>query len=170
MFKWLRNLSKKKKDTLYKLQKKSIRAIFKVHHKSHTSILFELSGITKIENICRNEELKLMVQYKEKLLPTAILNMIDEAIDVEPRKTRSQNNNQLKIKDSYYPGMLLYDMLEEWNNCNNEIKHRSYPMKSYIQRIKKYTQNSSIIVCYKKNCIGCYNTNTNINELLDYMD
>ena len=166
---WLRNLSKKKKETLNILQKKALRAIFKVHHKSHTSILFELSGITKIENICRNEELKIMVQYKEKLLPTAIISMIDEAIDVEHRKTRSQNNNQLKIKDSYFPGMLLYDILEEWNNCNNEIKYRSYPIKSYIQRIKKYTQNSSISVCNKKNCINCYYTNTNINKLLDYM-
>ena len=165
---WLRKLSKNKKLTLFNLQKKAVRAIFKANNKCHTDPLFLLSGITKIENICKNESLKIMVQYKENLLPSAIKNMISDAIDNSPRNTRSQNSNELKIKTTYFQGMLVYDLLAEWNKCNSEIKYRTYPLQSYYQRIKKYTQTLSQKSCNESNCINCKHTDPD--KFLKYMD
>ena len=109
-----------------------------------------------------------MVQYKENLLPSAIKNMISNAIDNSPRNTRSQNSNELKIKTTYFQGMLVYDLLAEWNKCNSEIKYRTYPLQSYYQRIKKYTQTLSQKLCNESNCINCKHTDPD--KFLKYMD
>ena len=86
---WIPKIKSTQLKKLVTLQKKALRAIFKVKYNTHTSYLFHLSQITKIDKVVEKESILLMHKYHKKELPEAVAEIIDN-IRVIGCNTRSQ--------------------------------------------------------------------------------
>ena len=152
---WLQKLPPTKIKTLQILQKRALRALFCAKYNCHTSKLFELSRITRIDQLCEKESIILMHDFKEKKLPTAIMNMISDATKREIRETRSQELDELHIGNNYKKDDMLYEILTYWNKSSCEVKHLSISKKSVSQRVTVNLINKSKEECTKIRCHSC---------------
>ena len=163
---WLPKLNTKQLDTLITLQKRAIRAIFNSKYNSHTNILFQYSHITKVEDICEAESLKMMYQYKEGLLPFGVSQTIKKFTEASTFLTRSNATPKITIR-GLRKDDILYEMITYWNKCNLEIKDQTYKMPSVKQRIKGYLRKRYNFNCHRQKCFSCFRTNET--ALLEYM-
>ena len=53
---WLANQPQKNIKTISNIQKRALRALFNTNYNSHTQLLFDISGIEKVENICSKRD------------------------------------------------------------------------------------------------------------------
>ena len=152
---WIPNISKKQTKMLQTLQKRAIRNIFNLKYNSHTSKYFQISKITKIENIFEKESLLLAYKYKEKKLPNAIMNLFENSQHEPNILTRSQNNSILRPKRELKPGFLMYDILNFWNKASKSL--REEPTYKIFKR--KITENHNVYIeCMKNECYACKKT------------
>ena len=110
-----------------------------------------------------------MYKYKEKKLPDAIMNMIDEVTKKHGQKTRIQETSKLYINPFLDQGDTLYEMISQWNNNDLEIKMKSYGTKSVKERINHHFRQKYISKCEKANCYSCQNTIFDETQLIPYM-
>ena len=97
-----------------------------------------------------------MYQYKHNRLPKALSTMIDNSIQFDDNRTRFEG---LKAKNNQKPGTLIFDLIKEWNICDDiYIKQRTYKTKSIKARIKKYYQKKSYTTCTTNSCRSCMAT------------
>ena len=164
---WLSKISKKQLKILITLQKRALRALFCARYNSHTDILFELSRITKVEDIVEREYLKLMYEFKEKKLPTAINDLISKYTTSNKTVTRHQRNEFNYTLNGFRKGDIIYDMVHCWNSSNSEIKEISYEMPSVKHRINKLQRDRYNFDCNRESCFSCFRTNRV--QLEDYM-
>ena len=168
---WLQKLSNRDIQSLEVLQKKAVRALFKVKYNSHTGRLFELSRIVKVEDIAKKDNLMMMYKFKEKMLPKAIENMILEATKRHDRQTRFQlNETNKKIlipNSSLKHHNILYKMLDYWNQSCIEIKSSTYKLGTVKKRIDHYLRLKHDHFCDKIGCYSCYRFDEE--KILKYM-
>ena len=152
---WLPKISNAQLDELSKLQKKALRAIFKTKYNSHTNKLYELSCITKVSDIFQKESLKLMYQHKESVAPIAISKLISDHTSLGSVRTRNQQSASTLSVIGFRKGDLLYDLIQNWNNCNLSLKNSTYDIKSINKRIHHY-QTLNYKPCDKEKCYNCF--------------
>ena len=157
---WMPKISNSELQSLATLQKRALRAIFCSKYNAHTNVLFYLSRITKVEDLIENESLKLMYQFKNLLLPPAIMQLISNFTASSKATTRNQkcvnsfSINGLRKNDS------IYEIVKNWNECKLiEIKERSYELPSVKSRIKKYQRDRYNFSCERSRCHSCFYTN-----------
>ena len=159
---WLPKITNQQLYTLSKLQKRAIRSIFNANIKSHTDILFDLSRITKVNNLFQSESLKMMYQFKEGLLPLAVENLIKKHTKRLVVKTRNQNLSTNYSVVGLRKGDSIYEMIQCWNNADIEIKYNSYSKRSVSQRINHFQRQSYNLECKQNNCFNCFRTNEDV--------
>ena len=163
---WLPKLNQNQIKTLATLQKRALRAIFNTHHLTHTTPLFNLSHITRVEDLAEAESLKMLYKYKNDLLPSGTCQIIKKFTESSLSQTRSQNSqNTLNVK-GLMKNDTLYEAVKFWNQSNIEIKTNTYKMISVKQRIKKHLRDR-YKNCDNERCISCFKTNSTALE--EYM-
>ena len=153
---WLQKLPATKIKTLQTLQNRAIRALFCARYNCHTSKMYDLSRITRIDQICERESIILMHDFKESKLPNAIMNMISDATRREIRATRSQDLDNLHIGKSYKKDDLMYSIITHWNKSDCEVKNLSISKKSVAQRVTVNLINkNNQVKCTRIECHSC---------------
>ena len=115
--------------------------------------MFIASNITKVANICLNDQLNIMYQHKNNILPKAISNIITEAeSNLRPER---QKANKINIKTYANTGIIAYDMLENWKKLDDPIKTKKFSPITVKRRIKSYLQLNSENLCKKSECHAC---------------
>ena len=166
---WLKNQPQKNIHILENIQKKAIRAIFSTKYNAHTEDLFILSNIVKIENICLNDELKLMHNYIKGSIPIPIYDIIKITEGkIRPRMRRKSRN----IKTFKNTGNIAFDLIHNWQKFDLSLsdkkdKHK-YSHSTIKNMIKLYLQKKSSRECLVENCFSCPKTPT-IKRLKNYM-
>ena len=113
---WLKNQPISKINILKKLQNKAVRSIFCAKYTCHTDPLYKLSGIVKVNNICKVELLFTMYQYKYGNLPKPLLELIQNSLIPKNEQTRTA---ELRIHGKHKQGTLLFDLIKTWNECDD---------------------------------------------------
>ena len=163
---WLYDQPLKNIKALTILQKKAIRAIFCTKSNSHTEDLFSLSKIIKVKNICHNDQLKFMYQYKENMLPTAISNIITPTMAT----TKASRSKALAhFKTTSNTGNFAFDMINQWNKFNSPIKYKKYSLITVKDKIKTYLQKLYEAKCSKTECHACERT-PSMKKIRDYIN
>ena len=154
---WLQKINAKEMNQLKVLQKRAIRALFNVKYNCHTNDLFELSGIVKVEDITKRENLTCMYLYKERLLPKPIQEMITKATSKHEKNTRSTDTEKLYINTGILKeDNTLFKMIDFWNKTQIEIKSKSYSLPTVRKRIDFHISQKSKTKCEKIGCNSCY--------------
>ena len=163
---WLLDQPLKNHKILEKIQKKAVRILFNAKPNSHTENMFTISNITKIRNLCLNDQLNIMYQHQFNYLPKAISNIIIEAAShLRPERKKARFIN---IKTYDNTGNIAYDMINNWNKWPDEMtKTKKYSPITVKKRIKKYLQSKSLYLCNKSECHSCNLTPT-IDKLIAY--
>ena len=154
---WLPKISKTQLNCLFGLQKKALRAVFNTRFNSHTNVLFQMSKVVKVTDICKKESLKFMYQFKENKLPVAISNIIKKHTSIQKSVTRSQKSSTNLTIRGLRNGDTLFDIITHWNESDIEIKENTYEHKSVNQRINHYLR-KSYSTCEKSSCFNCFRT------------
>lgn len=163
---WLYEQPMKNLKILEVLQKKAIRAIFCTKSNSHTTNLFSLSKIITVRNLCANDQLKIMYQFKEKLLPSAISNIIEPTLAITKNSRAKTNAHHRTTKNT---GNFAFDMIHQWNKFDSPIKHKRSSLPTVKNSIKSYLQKLTESKCNKPDCHACLRTPP-IKKLYDYMN
>ena len=74
---WINKITEKQLKMLKIIQKNALRIVFNTKYNAHTSVLFELSKITKIENIYERNSLLMTYKFQSRNLPKAIIEMYE---------------------------------------------------------------------------------------------
>ena len=147
-------INKKELNKISRLQKISIRLIFKAKPMVHTAPLFKMAGIIPAEHTFRIEAIKLVykcVNQNPKLIqPTAIKEML-------LNRTGARNSQRLNEDKQNIPltrkNGLVYNILKCWNNASRELKN-SGSIYSLNKQIKASAIND-LEECRQANCHIC---------------
>ena len=147
-------INKKELNKISRLQKISIRLIFKAKPMVHTSPLFKMACIIPAEHTFRIEAIKLVykcVNENPKLIqPTAIKEML-------LNRTGARNSQRLNEDKQNIPltrkNGLVYNILKCWNNASQELKN-SGSIYSLNKQIKASAIND-LEECRQANCHIC---------------
>ena len=91
----------KNMDCISILQKKCLHILNFAPINSHTNSLFLLDEVIKFTDVIKIEQLKLVFQFKHKLLPMDILNLFELNSAVSSQVTRNVFNEGLFIPRIY---------------------------------------------------------------------
>ena len=149
---WLSSITKKQLQTLKTLQKKAIRIIYNLRYNAHTDKYFEISKITKVDNIFEKDSLLLTHKFHMWKLPKAIIKLFNDSIYDPNRLTRSQTSCVYKLKRNLKDGVLMHDIIKNWNNIDKSLRDEI----NYIDFKSKITKMlNRYIDCDKENCYVC---------------
>ena len=149
---WMSFLTKKQINDLKVLQKKAIRVIYGAPINSHTSNLFRISGITKVDKIVENESIMLIRNYINKQLPRNLNNIIDDLIRENKKATRSANNQIFQPKIKYQKQTILTKAIIAWNGTSNDNKNIKQLKKLKNKLVQEQNVHSN---CNDRNCRPC---------------
>jgi len=116
--------TKKNLDSLFILQKRAIRIIYKAKYRDHTNPLFYESKILRLNDIIKFNQIVFIYDQINKNLPPSFN-------DTWNKHCRAVDYN-LRNKEDYYIPMLkyrklskhpLYDIPRQWNNFDLNFKH-----------------------------------------------
>ena len=147
--------SKSKINELFTLQKQALRLIFDAKRNVHTGKLFELAKILPITKLYETECTKLVFKNKfdpsymdQPLAVRELINFPDSNID-----RLYADKNRIKIPNHYKNGHCFYNILNSWNNSDND-----YKMAGNLYSLKKMIKEditNSHPPCTIKNCHIC---------------
>ena len=99
---------------------------------SHTNQLFIKQNMLKMDDIIKTQQLKLVYEFKNNILPYDLMNLFKTINNVYNYKTRSNDNKRLFIPEIHtttygnkslkYQGPLLWNKISKTNPIINEIK------------------------------------------------
>ena len=152
---YMDKLSKTQMKELYSLQKQAVRLIFNARKNVHTEKLFKLANIVPITKLYESECCKLV--YKHKYDPSC--NEQPIAIG-ELLKSEQHNSsrlyddlNKIKIPSSYKSDHCFYQIINTWNQMDNDVK-MSGNLWSLKRRLKE-EHIQSLQQCNINNCSIC---------------
>ena len=149
---WISNITKKQLKMLKTLQKKAIRIIYNLRYNAHTDKYFEISNITKVDKIFEKDSLLLTHKFHMGKLPKAIKKLFDDSIYDPNRLTRSQTSCIYKIQRQLKEGILMHDIIKNWNNLDKSFRDET----NYFDFKKKIVKwQNEYIDCDKPNCYVC---------------
>ena len=134
------------------IQKKALRILFSARFNTHCSKLYQLSGITPVDELLEKESLIFMKKYCNNLQPKAFEEIIGEPkID----SLRSSSEKTYKIPKNLKVNDCFYDILSSWNKADKVIKEAKNhkELKSILK--KRSTKNQSEYSCKVKKCYSC---------------
>ena len=155
-------------EVLKKLQKKAVRLVYRAPINCHTKKLFYYSEIIPVDKLYHFEAVKLMFKNKNELYKNKQPKTINEILTKEciTRETRQSNDYyKIKINNEYKKGQAIYNITQEWNNADLELK-QSGNIKILKRSIKEYNKNYK--QCIKKDCVICLKDNHR--DYLKYMN
>ena len=136
-----------------------MRAVFRAKYNCHSDALFQLSRVTRVEDIFALESLKIMYQFKNGILAPALKSEIKAHTKIEHPKTRNQKSEANYSIIGLRKNDLFYEMIDTWNKSSIDIKERTYSMSSVKERIKYALRNKNEFICQRKKCFSCFATN-----------
>ena len=142
-------------NELYRLQKQAVRLIFNARKNVHSEKLFKLAGILPLTKMYEYEAIKMIYKFKQEPLsdtqPLAIRELIIPQNHESIRLYQEQN--KIRIPNSYKYGHSLYNMIRLWNNSNPDAR-----IAGNIWSLKKLLKNDfiqSLPTCHTKDCNIC---------------
>ena len=137
---------------LQSIQKKALRIIYNTKVNAHTSELFNISKIPRIENIFERESLILLYKYKNNNLPLEIQKLIDRSITTSTTNTRSRAELTVAPKRDLKSGNFLYELIATWNKFENLIEGTN-KLKELKYKINEI--HNKVIECNNRDCHTC---------------
>ena len=136
------------------LQKRAVRLLFSAKYNAHTAPLFSLSGITPVDEMFKKESLIFLSKYLSDNQPKAFQSIIGDLR--EPSKFRDSMKKTFKISSKFKKGNLLYEMLSQWNTCEQKFRDTK-TTKEMKKLIKDHLieKNKHFKCPNKKNCYTC---------------
>ena len=111
------NIKQQQLKKLILKQKKALRILFNVKYNSHTSLLFHLSQITKVEKIVEKESILLVHKYFKGDLPDAVTDLINST-KITGCNTRSQTDKIIYTSIKKDEKLTIGKIIEFWNRTN----------------------------------------------------
>ena len=144
-------------DTIYKLQKKAIRLIFKARINAHTSQLFKLAKIIPFNKLYDTEAIKFVFinisnTSKDKQ-PKAIQNILFKNEELKKATRLQEDESKVKIFHKYRRGHAIYNILNSWNKT--EVKHRMAGNILSLKNLLKESTLKELESCVRPNCMIC---------------
>ena len=123
------------------LQKKCLRIINFAPFNSHTNPLFISDKIIKFTDVIKIEQLKLVFQFTQNMLPTDILNLFKLNSEVNIHGTRNVSNVGLFIPRIHTTNFgnysLRYSASLQWNNFLKGKKIKTNRLDTFKRYLKK---------------------------------
>jgi hypothetical protein len=152
---WMPKLKQSQINELAILQKRAIRLIFRSKYNSHTSVMFKMSGITKVKDIIWKESILFMKKFKTGDLPNIFAEILEtQKIEKNTRSSQMQE----KIRPELKKGNLAYDIISTWNSAPLSIRETTSLM-SCKTAIKQNLSEANNIKCSVVNCYSCIQSN-----------
>ena len=152
---YMDKLSKTQMKELYSLQKQAVRLIFNARKNVHTEKLFKLANIVPITKLYESECCKFV--YKHKYDPSRNEQpiAIGELLNSEQHNSSRlyDDLNKIKIPSSYKSDHCFYQIINTWNQMDNDVK-MSGNLWSLKRRLKE-EQIQSLQQCDINNCNIC---------------
>ena len=148
---WMPNIKQQQLKKLILKQKKALRILFNVKYNSHTSLLFHLSQITKVEKIVEKESILLVHKYFKGDLPDAVTDLINST-KITGCNTRSQTDKIIYTSIKKDEKLTIGKIIEFWNRTN--MTNRNNNSTDSLKKAITKTQNKPII-CTDVPCISC---------------
>ena len=128
--------------------------LFSAKYNAHTAPLFSLSGITPVDEMFKKESLIFLSKYLSDNQPKAFQSIIGDLR--EPSKFRDSMKKTFKISSKFKKGNLLYEMLSQWNTCEQKFRDTK-TTKEMKKLIKDHLieKNKHFKCPNKKNCYTC---------------
>ena len=145
------NIKNQQLKKLIVKQKKAIRAIFNVKYNAHTSFLFHLSQITKVDKIIEKESILLIHKYFKAELPDAVNELI-ESVKLKGCNTRSQTDKIISTNIKKEEKYTIQKIIEFWNKTN--LVNRNNKSINSLKKAITKAQNMPII-CTENPCLSC---------------
>ena len=145
------NIKQQQLKKLILKQKKALRILFNVKYNSHTSLLFHLSQITKVEKIVEKESILLIHKYLKGDLPDAVTDLINST-KITGCNTRSQTDKIIYTSIKKDEKLTIGKIIEFWNRTN--MTNRNNNSTDSLKKAITKTQNKPII-CTDIPCISC---------------
>ena len=149
---WLPNIRAKELKSLVTLQKKCIRILFNSKYNSHTGKLFQLSGITKVENIIKREAAILCYKLRNNELPKAVKDLFENYSNSSARQTRHTDHTVFEISNKSKPHRIMFKIMDAWNNLDVSIKSCS-SLNLFRKKIR--AEMNDFEECNKQQCRSC---------------
>ena len=100
--------TQKKLDSVFRLQKKSIRIINFANFNQRTNPLFLDDRIIKFPDVIKLNQLMLVQQFNNKTLPGELENLMEHIANIHNHCTRSSSNSGLH--PSNHPSNFIYEL------------------------------------------------------------
>jgi hypothetical protein len=130
-------------DIITILQKKCLRILNFAPFNSHTNALFSSDSIVKFTDVIKIEQLKLVFQFKQNMLPTDLRNLFDFNSDISTQYTRNVKKKGLFIPRIYTVNFgnrsLRYSAPLLWNNFLKD--HSTINTINTLDTFKRYLKN-----------------------------
>ena len=120
---WMPSIRAKELKSLKILQKKCLRILFNSNYNSHTGKLFQLSGITKVENIIKREASILSYNFFNNELPSSINSLFEKYSNAVDRQTRHTDQTVFRISNKLKSHRMMFKIMDAWNNLENRVKN-----------------------------------------------
>jgi hypothetical protein len=141
---------------IFHLQKKAIRAVFKVKYNAHTDVLFKQNKLLKLDDIYKLSALKFYHKYVNDNLPNSFVGMFDSSPIQHDYNTRERFRQQIpnKISTGKCIRYLIPKLLSDTPSCITE-KIITHSIEGFGSYIKTFLSNKYKDKCDKPNCYVC---------------
>ena len=152
-------LSKKQINELYILQKQAVRLIFNSRKNTHSEKFFKMAGILPITRLFESEAIKLMFKNMREPHSKSQPKSLKELLIPEQKETEIesqriyQNQNRIKIPNSYKKDDILYKIINCWNNAGSNVRNAGNQWS--LKKALKEEFISSLPECNGRNCNIC---------------
>ena len=149
---WLPSIRAKELKSLKIIQKKCLRIVFNSNYNTHTGKLFQLSGITKVENIVKREASIISYKFFNNELPSAIDSLIKTYSNASDRQTRHSDQTVFRISNKLKSHRMMYKIMDNWNKLNHKVK-KSNNLKTFKNIIR--AEMNDYDECTLQRCRSC---------------
>ena len=147
-------------NNIYKMQKKSLRAINNSKYNSHTDPIFKKLGLLKITDIRKLFEIKFFYKFNAKLLPQYFTAFIttNESHQINAPVTRGRRLLSVPAhRHHFFKLGLRYSIVNTINSCPVTLLNRceTHSIKSVSESFKTLIIESYQTECTNENCYIC---------------
>ena len=149
-------------DSIFKLQKKSVRIILKAKYNAHSEPIFKLLGLLKIFDILKLNELKFMYKLENNTLPKNFLSsMFVLNSDVHSYDTRHANDVRIpQSRHDFVKNSVRFRLPEVMNDAPTSVKNKisTHSIQGFSKFVKLQMIDRYRFTCHIPRCPICRNS------------
>ena len=157
---WSLNLNLGEINYIIRLQKRALRAVYRIKRMCHSIILFKKSGVIRFDFLFLKYTMELVFKFFTRELPEKILELLNHF--EFPRKLRNSEMYHFNIPEYYKKDDLYYEIMTTWNKIPSYMKEsiheealKEKPSFQIVKSLTKKYIESLYPECNKKPCVLC---------------